>query len=161
MTPEQREKWMESRVTHGGYIGGKEKPEHYVWRSMLARCNNPNTSGYPYYGGRGIKVCKRWLLYQNFIADMGNRPSSNHSLERINTDADYKPSNCMWATRSQQQKNKTTTKIYTNGLFTGTLVECAEHLGVSKNTAYARWKNWKSFEKETKWQLKNRLSRRK
>ena len=138
-------------MKHGGYLGGKEKPEHYVWRSMLARCSNPKSSGYAYYGGRGIKVCKRWQKYENFYADMGDRPSADHSLERNNSDADYKPSNCRWATRSEQQKNKTTTKWYTNGGFTGTLVECAKFLGISKELAHIRWKTWETFEKDVKW----------
>ena len=139
---EQPSDWALARVKHGGYLGGKEKPEHYVWRSMLARCSNPKSSGYAYYGGRGIKVCKRWQKYENFYADMGDRPSADHSLERNNSDADYKPSNCRWATRSEQQKNKTTTKWYTNGGFTGTLVECAKFLGISKELAHIRWKTW-------------------
>jgi hypothetical protein len=153
MTPEQREIWMASRTKHGGYLGGKERPEHYVWRTMLARCNNPNANAFNYYGGRGIKVCKRWQDYAVFIADMGERPSPDHSLERRNTNADYKPSNCCWATRSEQQKNKTTTKWYTNGKFTGTLVECATYLGMSKELAYWRWRTWKTFEKDKPWQL--------
>lgn len=158
MTPEQRQRWMAARYKHGGYAGGKEKPEHYVWRTMLARCNNPNTRNFAYYGGRGIKVCKRWLRYENFIADMGDRPSGQHSLERINTNSDYKPSNCRWATRSEQQKNKTTTRVYTNGWFTGTLVECAKHVGIGKELAHWRMKNWKTFEKDKQWrELQRRL----
>jgi hypothetical protein len=152
MTPEQRKAWMASRVTHGAYMDGIEKPEHYVWRTMLRRCNNPKATGYAYYGGKGITVCKRWLRYENFIADMGDRPSKDYSLDRIDTKKNYSPSNCRWATRSEQQKNKSTTKIYMNGKFRGTLVECAEYLGISKNCAYERWKNWGSLEKGTKWQ---------
>jgi len=90
MTPEQRERWMAARYKHGGYSGGKEQPEHYVWRTMIARCTNPRNKQFHYYGGRGIKVCKRWMKYENFISDMGYRPSSEHSLERKDTDGDYK-----------------------------------------------------------------------
>lgn len=152
MTPEQRKKWMESRYKHGGYFGGKERAEHYIWRSMIARCTNPNNKTFLYYGGRGVKVCKRWMKYENFIHDMGERPSDGHSLERINTNGDYKPSNCRWATRSEQQKNKTTTRLYTNGVFTGTLVECAALVGISKELAHWRMKNWKTFERNVSWQ---------
>jgi len=152
MTPAQREKWMAARYKHGGYAGGKERPEHYVWRTMLARCTNPNNKQYHHYGGRGIKVCRRWLRYENFIADMGSRPSDEHSLERKNTDGDYKPSNCCWATRSEQQKNKTTTRIYTDGIFVGTLVECATRLGISKALAHWRWKTHGTFKKGQTWQ---------
>jgi hypothetical protein len=147
----QPSEWALSKVKHGGYLGGKELPEHYVWRTMIARCSNPKASGYEYYGGKGIKVCVRWKEYKNFLADMGNRPSADHSLDRINTAGDYRPSNCKWSTRSEQQKNKTTTKWYTNGEFVGTLVECAKFLKVSKELAHIRWKTWGSFEKDTKW----------
>lgn len=153
MTPAQYKKWMAARYKHGGYMGGVEHPEHYVWRSMLARCNNPKTKSYHYYGGRGIKVCKRWLTYKNFLADMGPRPSVGASIDRINTNKGYSPNNCQWASRSQQQKNKTSTKTYTNGSFTGTLVECAEYLNVTKNCAFERWKLWGTFEKGVKWLL--------
>ena len=141
-----------SRVKHGGYLGGKEIPMHYVWRSMLARCNTPSHHAFHYYGGKGIKVCKRWLSYEVFVADMGERPSAEHSLDRIRTAGDYKPSNCRWATRSEQQKNKTTTKRYSNGTFTGTLVECAALLHISKELAHIRFKTWGTFERSTQWQ---------
>ena len=154
---ERHSDWALARVSHGGYLGGKERPEHYVWRTMIARCTNPNQKAYVYYGARGIKVCKRWLKYENFLIDMGLRPSPDHSLDRKNTDADYKPSNCRWATRSEQQKNKTTTKWYTNGVFTGTLVECAKFLSISKELAHMRWKAWGSFEKEQVWRLLPRV----
>jgi len=151
MTPEQRERWLAGRTKHGAYANDSETPEHYVWRSMIARCNNPNSQAYHYYGGAGITVCKRWMDYTNFLADMGNRPSPLHSLDRIDTRKGYKPSNCRWATRSEQQKNKTTTNKYTNGKFTGTLVECAAHIGISKELAHWRFKTWNTFEKGMTW----------
>ena len=152
MDSETREKWMAARVTHGAYLGGVESPEHSTWRSMLARCHNPNNKHYRYYGGKGVSVCERWLEYDNFLADMGCRPSTQVSLDRIDLVGNYEPGNCRWATRSQQQKNKSTTKVYTNGTFTGVLVECAEYLGVSKALAHWRWKQWGTFEKGKEWQ---------
>lgn len=148
---EKPTQWALDRVVHGGYLGGKENPEHYVWRTMILRCTNPNQQAFPHYGARGIKVCKRWMEYQNFLADMGLRTSPQHSLDRIDVDGDYEPSNCRWATRAEQQKNKTTTKWYTNGEFTGTLVECADLLGVSKALALWRWKSWGTFQKGVVW----------
>lgn len=156
MTPEQKQNWLNKITTHGAYVGGIEKPEHAVWRSMLARCSNENHRFYSNYGGRGIKVCRKWYKYENFISDMGDRPAKGYSLERINNNKGYAPNNCRWATRSEQQKNKSTTKIYTDGVFKGTLVECAKKLGISKELAHMRWKAWGSFEKGKVWRLQKR-----
>jgi hypothetical protein len=80
--------------------------EYRAWASMLDRCNNPNRKHYKYYGGRGIKVCERWMTFANFLADMGRRPSPLHSIDRWpNPDGDYEPGNCRWATRMQQRHN--------------------------------------------------------
>lgn len=72
---------------------------------MLARCKNTKLREYKYYGGRGIKVCKRWQKFENFLADMGH-PPPGLSLDRINNNRGYYPSNCRWATATQQQQNR-------------------------------------------------------
>lgn len=151
MTPEVRERWIAARTKHGAYSNGVEAPEHYVWRTMLARCYNQNANSYQYYGARGITVCASWHSYDSFIADMGKRPSAEYSLERKNLQLGYSADNCKWATRSEQQKNKSTTRWFTNGQFTGTLVECAKEVGISKSLALWRFKNWGSFEKGVSW----------
>lgn len=151
MSPEKREAWLLARTIHGAYNGGVEAPEHYIWRSMLSRCNNPKDRSYRYYGGRGIRVCDSWKDYRVFLSDMGPRPSVSHSLDRIDVNNGYSLENCRWATRSEQQQNKTSTRFYTNGVFTGTLVECATYVGISKELAHWRWKTWASFEKGTIW----------
>ena len=69
-------------------------PEYLTWKRMRDRCNNPNNPNFGDYGGRGIKICKRWDDYKNFLTDMGRRPSSLYSIERINNDKGYSPSNC-------------------------------------------------------------------
>lgn len=89
-------------ITHG-----KSKTKTYnIWHGILMRCNNPNDTTYKYYGARGIKVCKRWYKFENFLKDMGECPSPDHTIDRVNVDRDYKPSNCKWATRSEQMRNR-------------------------------------------------------
>jgi hypothetical protein len=79
---------------------------HRVWSTMLARCRNPNSRGWQFYGSRGIRVCERWLSFENFLADMGPRPSPKHSLDRIDNDGNYEPGNVRWATQSEQIGNR-------------------------------------------------------
>ena len=80
--------------------------EYKAWAAMLQRCENKKDAAFKYYGGRGIKVCDGWHTFENFYKDMGNRPSKEYSLDRINNEAGYSSENCRWATRSQQQNNK-------------------------------------------------------
>lgn len=87
----------------------EKHPLRKIWKSMLMRCNNPNVRGYKHYGGRGIKVCDRWsghLGFENFVNDMGERSTPNHTLDRIDYDGNYEPSNCRWATAENQANNK-------------------------------------------------------
>ncbi|PWT89275.1 MAG: hypothetical protein C5B54_09170 [Acidobacteria bacterium] len=74
---------------------------------MLGRCYRTTDAAFADYGGRGIKVCQRWLdSFENFLADMGSRPSMQHSLDRRDGNGDYEPNNCRWATKSEQAQNR-------------------------------------------------------
>lgn len=95
--------------THGYTTFDKKwtASEYGVWMSMKARCGNPKTAGYKRYGGRGIFVCERWMKFENFIIDMGARPTNKHSLDRIDTNKGYEPKNCRWADQMQQAQTRT------------------------------------------------------
>jgi len=80
-------------------------PGYTSWANMLDRCNNSKRKNYKYYGAKGIKVCKRWLKFNNFISDMGEKPTSEHTIERKNSNRNYSPSNCVWATTKEQNRN--------------------------------------------------------
>lgn len=89
-----------------GYTTGKISITYKTWASMKERCTNPNNRVYSYYGGRGISVCERWFnSFTNFVEDMGDRPSAEYSLDRIDVNGNYEPSNCRWATVSEQRIN--------------------------------------------------------
>lgn len=92
---------------HGDNCKGNTAPEYNSWRSMRERCLNPKYVKWHRYGGRGITICDRWDIYENFLADMGRKPSSKHSLDRINNEGNYEPSNCRWATNKEQCANRT------------------------------------------------------
>jgi hypothetical protein len=101
---------------------------------MKNRCLNPKAQDYSYYGGRGIKVCPEWLDFEGFLRDMGAKPSAGMTLERQNTDGDYGPSNCFWATRKEQSRNRRFIKRYR----AKTTWEWAETLGVRPMTFHHR-----------------------
>jgi hypothetical protein len=95
--------------THGYTTVDKKwtASEYGVWMSMKARCGNPKTPSYKRYGARGIEVCERWIKFENFIQDMGKRPTNKHSLDRIDTHKGYEPGNCRWADQMEQAQTRT------------------------------------------------------
>ena len=99
----QKERTSQARITHGK----RHTVEFETWSRMRQRCYNLNHPNYKDYGGRGITVCDRWLdSFENFYADMRDRPSAKHTIERKNNDLGYSPDNCKWATRDEQGRNK-------------------------------------------------------
>lgn len=100
------EQRIKTHTTHGE--GNKNKTVEYIcWGDMKRRCSSPKIKQWKDYGGRGIKVCDRWLnSYENFLQDMGRKPKQEYSLDRINNDGNYEPNNCRWATPSEQVNNR-------------------------------------------------------
>jgi hypothetical protein len=92
--------------THGQH----GSPTWYSWISMKSRCNNPKASQYELYGGRGITICERWDKFENFLEDMGERPNGK-TLDRINVNKGYEPSNCKWSTKKEQAQNRRKLKL--------------------------------------------------
>lgn len=124
----KRERAVECSTTHGKVSA----PEYNSWRGAVQRCTNPKCSIYYKYGGRGIDICEQWKdSFESFYSDMGNKPSPNHSLDRIDNSRGYSKENCRWATRKQQARNTRTTKRATVAGRTLTVSEWSERTGQS------------------------------
>ena len=122
---------------HGGSYDGR----YEVWANMKQRCLNANHPSFAQYGGRGIRICERWLAYENFAMDVGERPNGLW-LERINNDGDYEPGNVTWTTRQKQQCNRTDTRRVTWQGETLCINEWSRLIGVSPSTLTWRLKHW-------------------
>lgn len=92
-------------ITHGHSSGGSVSATYSAWFSMIGRCTNPNNGNYDDYGGRGITVCERWMKFENFLADMGEKPLGL-MLDRRNNEQGYYPDNCRWVNRSISNQNR-------------------------------------------------------
>ena len=112
-------------------------PIYSVWKNMRNRCNNQKALQYKNYGQRGISVCERWDKFENFYADMGDRPDEL-SIERIDNNGNYEPSNCKWATHKEQGRNQRTNRIIKYGGKSQCLAEWAEEIGIARDTLWRR-----------------------
>lgn len=120
-------------VTHG--LSGS--PVYLTWQNMKNRCSKPEHRDYPDYGGRGIRVCKRWQRFENFYADMGNRPK-DRTLDRIDNDGNYAPNNCQWSSPKEQARNKRNNRNITWKGETLCLMGWAERTGLHHSAILAR-----------------------
>lgn len=134
MRERSRQTLIERTQTHGM----TKTPTHRIWCLMRQRCNDVNFPGYAKYGAKGIRVCERWNSFENFLADMGEKPSPRHSIDRMNPRGNYEPGNCTWATAKQQQNNRTNNRRITFRGETLTLMQWAERLGIRRERIAAR-----------------------
>ena len=132
------------KVTHGCSLPSADGYKTYiVWNSMLKRCRNTADKDYPRYGGRGIRVYEPWFKFENFLADVGPRPSLSHSIDRFpDNDGDYEPGNVRWATVTEQANNRRSSRPIE---FQGkrlTIAQWARELGIRNQTLQARLAKW-------------------
>jgi hypothetical protein len=132
-----------SRSTHNM----SQTTTYKIWKSMKRRCHNPQATNYKDYGARGIAVCDRWFnSFENFLADMGERPSKEYSIERKDGNKNYEPDNCIWATSTEQNRNKKNNFNLTLNGETKCVAEWAEITGLDRNTIVKRKKHGQSDE---------------
>lgn len=118
--------------------GMSRTPEYGAWSDMRSRCVDPNDGQFKNYGGRGIKVCERWADFATFYADLGPRPSTDHSLDREDNDGDYCLANCRWATPTQQVRNRRVTLRVEHMGESRPLAELCEESGLPYQVVYER-----------------------
>lgn len=132
-----RERISKLNTSHGM----RDSAEYGIWIHIKERCLNPSNKSFERYGGRGISVCERWThSFENFIADMGIRPSNKHSIDRINNNGNYEPSNCRWSTPVEQGNNKRNNIMVTIDNETKSLSAWCRERGVSVGSAWSRYK---------------------
>ena len=129
----RRDKTVARNVVHGM----SKTPEYQAWLMTRQRCENPNQKDFKHYGGRGIYMCERWKVFENFLEDMGRRPKGL-TLERLDNDGPYTPGNCVWASRKAQASNTRRNRVVVRGGDAKTLSQWAEDLGMPRRTVNAR-----------------------
>jgi hypothetical protein len=138
----------EQKTSHGHTVNGRT-PTYESWRAMRDRCELASHPHYQRYGGRGIRVCEQWLGpegFANFLRDMGERPSGKHSIDRIDNEGHYEPSNCKWSTMVQQHQNRSTNVNLTHNGKTQCLTAWSVETGIRISTLRARLQRGLSVE---------------
>jgi len=138
--------------------GMKHTPEYSVWQGMLNRCRNKHRIAHSNYGARGITVCVEWQFFTKFYRDMGPRPSSKHTLERIDNALGYLKDNCIWATRVAQNRNKRTNRVIVWQGEARCVAEWAEVLGINYKTLVWRLRYGWSVERAFTTPVKHRAT---
>jgi hypothetical protein len=144
-----KDRIIETKTKHG--FGGRNKrsAEYKVWTNIKSRCNNPKVECYPRYGGRGVYVCERWMDkengFANFLADMGERPSPKHSIERKKGALGYEPDNCVWATTKEQTRNICTNRWLEHNGVRMIITDWATHFKVTYSSINQRLKRGDTF----------------
>lgn len=126
------------RPTSHGHATAGRSATYVTWEAIKQRCHNPNAVGYDSYGGRGIEMCERWRdSFENFLADMGERPEGK-TLERVDNDGDYEPDNCRWASSREQASNRRNTRMISYGGREQTLTQWAREYSLSRGVLWHR-----------------------
>jgi hypothetical protein len=126
------------REAFGTHLETHKTPEYNVWCLMRSRCDSPGDQNYARYGGRGITVCERWQSYENFLADMGRRPSESHTIDRVDNAKGYCPENCRWATKREQANNTRRNVLVTLDGKTASIAEWSRITGINQTTINLR-----------------------
>ena len=121
-------------LRHGHSAGGEITRVYRAWDSMRQRCNNPDHPAFPRYGGRGISVCERWEVFENFLADMGEPPPDKSLDRHPNNDGNYESNNCRWATKQEQNRNTSANRVIQGR----TVAEWSELSGITHACISAR-----------------------
>lgn len=141
-----KERVKEVRTKHGHSAHSQESRTYNTWKTMLKRCQNPNYKDFNNYGGRGIIVCERWQSFENFLADMGERPEGK-TLDRKENDKGYYPENCKWADWFEQANNRRNNHFLTHNGKTQTLAQWTKELGFKRTTIITRLRHGWSIER--------------
>ena len=123
---------------HGHTRDGQRSKEWRAWNAMIRRCRYESMEDYERYGGRGIQVCDRWQVFENFLEDVGPAPSEKHSIDRIDNDDNYEPGNVRWATNSQQIRNSRKARLITFQGRTMNICDWAKETGINRTTIQMR-----------------------
>lgn len=155
------EKLIERSTRHTHSTRNRMSTTYKSWSGMIQRCTNKKEKQYADYGGRGISVCDEWLLFVNFLKDMGEKPNKNHQIDRINNDSDYCKSNCRWATAKQNNRNKRNNHLETYKGKTQSMIEWTEEYNILYETLQSRLNCGWSIEKALMTPVRNKKKIRK